>query len=183
MYRMEPTSRHRSPVEHPASTPAARHAPRLGARRTQVRRSGVHGRGVFAMRAIAAGERILEYTGEVIPWEEALRRHPHDPTQPTHTFYFHIDDSHVIDGKHGGNSARWINHSCEPNCDSEIVGQRVFIRALRDLRPGEELSFDYRLTIDGRRTRRLELEYACCCGSVNCRGTMLAPRRRRSARG
>jgi hypothetical protein len=90
---------------------------------------------------------------------------------------------HVIDGKHGGNSSRWINHSCEPNCDSEIVGQRVFIRALRDLRPGEELSFDYRLTIEGRRTQRLERDYACHCGSANCRGTMLAPRRRASARG
>jgi SET domain-containing protein len=152
-------------------------------RRMQVRRSGVHGRGVFVLCAMAAGERILEYTGEVISWGEALRRHPHDPDQPTHTFYFHIDDTHVIDGKHGGNSSRWINHSCAPNCDSEIVGKRVFIRAMRDLRPGEELFFDYRLTIDGRRTRRLELEYACRCGSANCRGTMLAPRRRRRVQG
>ena len=178
MYRMAKSSRHDSRSDGPALASEAMPAPRLGARRTQVRRSGVHGRGVFAMRAVAAGESILEYTGEVISWEEALRRHPHDPDHPTHTFYFHIDDSHVIDGKHGGNSARWINHSCDPNCDCEIVGKRVFIRALRDLRPGEELFFDYRLTIDGRRTRRLEREYACHCGSTNCRGTMLAPRRR-----
>lgn len=182
MYRMAEPPRRDSRNDHPDATPPGQRTGRAGARRTQVRRSGVHGRGVFAMRAVAAGERVLEYTGEVISWDEALRRHPHDPAQPTHTFYFHIDDSHVIDGKHGGNSSRWINHSCEPNCDSEIVGRRVFIRALRDLCPGEELSFDYRLTIDGRRTQRLERDYACHCGSANCRGTMLAPRRRSRAK-
>jgi SET domain-containing protein len=181
MYRMVEAPHRES--DRPASMLGVKSEPRSGVRRTQVRRSGVHGRGVFAMCSVAAGERILQYTGEIISWEEALRRHPHDPAQPTHTFYFHIDDAHVIDGKHGGNSSRWINHSCEPNCDSEIVGQRVFIRALRDLRPGEELSFDYRLTIEGRRTQRLERDYACHCGSANCRGTMLAPRRRASARG
>ncbi len=147
-------------------------------RSLRVRRSAVHGRGVYALRAFAAGETVIEYKGEIIDWPEALRRHPHDPLQPQHTFYFHIDDEHVIDAKVGGNSARWINHACEPNCESETVGRRVFIKALRDLSPGEELFYDYGLTVDARLTARLKREYACRCGSPICRGTMLAPKRR-----
>lgn len=147
------------------------------ARRTQVRSSGVHGRGVYAMRPIAAGERVLEYKGELISWKEALRRHPHDPERPFHTFYFHIDDEHVIDGKHTGNSARWINHSCAPNCETEVEGLRVFVKALRRIRAGEELFYDYHLSIDERYTPRLKKQYQCLCGSARCRGTMLAPKR------
>ncbi|MDQ5896612.1 MAG: hypothetical protein RLZZ592_2366 [Pseudomonadota bacterium] len=152
-------------------------APVRPRRRVQVRRSGVHGRGVFAEVAIAPGEIILEYAGEVIDWDEALRRHPRDPADPNHTFYFHLEDGRVIDGGVGGNSARWINHACEPNCESEERGGRIFIRALRDIAAGEELSFDYRLVIDGRHTARLKKAYACCCGSPACRGTMLGPKR------
>jgi hypothetical protein len=152
-------------------------AARTDARRIQVRRSSVHGKGVHALKPIAAGERIIEYKGEIITWDEALERHPHDPADPRHTFYFHIDDTHVIDGGAGGNAARWINHACEPNCQAEEIGSRVFIHALRDLAPGEELSYDYGLVIDERRTARLRNQYACRCGSARCRGTMLAPRR------
>ena len=147
-------------------------------RRLQVRRSGVHGKGVFAVVDLAAGEALIEYTGEVISWDEALQRHPHDPAQPNHTFYFHIDDGHVIDGGQGGNSSRWINHSCAPNCEAEEdERKRVFIHALRDIAAGEELFFDYGLVVDGRYTAQLKAEYACHCGSPNCRGTMLAPKR------
>ena len=85
-------------------------------RRIQTRRSGVHGKGVFAVQDIAEGEVLVEYTGEVISWQEAQDRHPHDPAQPNHTFYFHVDEDRVIDAKFGGNSSRWINHSCDPNC-------------------------------------------------------------------
>src|SRR3989344_5913059 len=92
-------------------------APTSG-RRTQVRESGVHGKGVYAIRPLRAGDKVLEYKGEIITWNEALRRHPHDPSQPNHTFYFHLDDGHVIDGKHPGNSAKCINHSCEPNLEA-----------------------------------------------------------------
>ena len=162
-----------------ATTPPA--APDGGAadrsRRTQGRHSGVHGRGVYAMRPIAAGETVLEYKGEIISWKEALRRHPHDPDNPCHTFYFHIDDKRVIDGKHQGNSARWINHSCHPNCETEVVGERVFVKALRRIKPGEELFYDYHLVIDERYTPRLKKQYQCLCGSTRCRGTMLAPKR------
>jgi SET domain-containing protein len=168
MYRMKKT----------AQATANRTAAASG-RRIEVKRSGVHGKGVFARRAIAAGARVIEYRGELISWPEALRRHPHDPAQPQHTFYFHVDDERVIDAKYGGNAARWINHGCAPNCESEVSDDgRVYIRALRDLQPGEELFYDYGLVIDARRTRKLEREYACRCGAADCRGTMLAPRGR-----
>lgn len=146
-------------------------------RRIQVRRSGVHGKGVFALQPIAAGERIIEYKGEIIGWPEALRRHPHDPADPNHTFYFHIDDRHVIDANVNGNAARWINHACDPNCQADEEDGRVYISALRDLAPGEELFYDYGLVIDERYTPALKRQYACRCGSPACRGTMLAPKR------
>jgi len=142
--------------------------------RTQVRESGIHGKGVYAIRPIKAGSKVLEYKGEIITWEEALERHPHDPEQPNHTFYFHLDDGHVIDGKYQGNSAKWINHACEPNLEAEQVGNRVFLNALRDIAMGEELFFDYGLIIDARKTAKVKKEYACWCGAPTCRGTMLA---------
>lgn len=152
-------------------------APRKGARRIQVRRSGVHGKGVFAVAPIARGARLIEYRGEVISWREALRRHPHDPADPNHTFYFHIDDKHVIDANVGGNAARWINHACTPNCEADEVDGRVFIKARRAIKPGEELFYDYGLIIDDKYTPKLKKEFACHCGSKKCRGTMLSPKR------
>ncbi|MCA0242982.1 MAG: SET domain-containing protein-lysine N-methyltransferase [Proteobacteria bacterium] len=158
------------------NNPASNH--RTG-RRIQVRRSGVHGKGVYALQAIPAGETLIEYVGEIITWPEALRRHPHDPQDPNHTFYFSLDDgSHVIDAKVGGNASRWINHACEPNCEADEEQGRVFIKALRDLHPGEELFYDYGLVIDERYTPKLKRDYECRCGSPHCRGTMLAPKRR-----
>ena len=151
--------------------------PRPRGRRVQVRRSGVHGKGVFALGAIRAGETIIEYTGERITWKEALRRHPHDPAQPNHTFYFHIDDGNVIDAKHGGNAARWINHACQPNCEADELDGRVFIKALRSIKPGAELFYDYGLIIDEKYTPKLKKQFECRCGSKKCRGTMLAPKR------
>ncbi len=153
-----------------------------GGRRLQVRKSGVHGRGVFALQPIATGQRVIEYVGEVISWDEAIRRHPHDPTQPDHTFYFHLDDARVIDGLVGGNSSRWINHACAPNLEADDSGGRVFLRALHVIMPGEELFFDYGLVIDERRTPALKKRFACCCSAPDCRGTMLAPGRGRAAR-
>ncbi|AMM24820.1 SET domain-containing protein [Variovorax sp. PAMC 28711] len=145
-------------------------------RRIQTRRSGVHGNGVFALADIAEGETLIEYKGEVISWKEALRRHPHDPSQPQHTFYFHIDDGHVIDGKVHGNAAKWINHSCEPNCEADETDGRVFIKALRTIHAGEELNYDYGLMIDEPYTPELLAEFPCWCGSEQCRGTLLAPK-------
>ncbi len=156
-------------------------APAAAGRRIQVRRSGVHGKGVFAVAALARKEVIIEYKGEVISWKEALRRHPHDPSDPNHTFYFHIDDGNVIDAKVGGNSARWINHACQPNCEADEVNGRVFIKALRGIQPGEELFYDYGLVLDERQTRKVKKQFECRCGSPRCRGTMLAPRSRQVA--
>jgi uncharacterized protein len=152
---------------------------RASGRRIQVRRSGVHGKGVFALRDIAEGETIIEYVGEIITWKEADRRHPTNPDDPNHTFYFSIGDGKkVIDAAVGGNAARWINHACDPNCeaDEDDDTQRVFIKALRNIKPGEELYYDYGLIIDEPYTKKLKAEYRCLCGSKNCRGTMLAPK-------
>ncbi len=143
-------------------------------RRIQTRRSGVHGKGVFALSDFAQGETIIEYVGEIITWKEALRRHPHDPTDPNHTFYFHIDETHVIDALYGGNSSRWINHSCKPNCEPDEVDGRIFIKAIRDIKAGEELNYDYGLVIDAPLTDKLKLEYPCWCGAKKCRGTLLS---------
>jgi uncharacterized protein len=148
-----------------------------GGRRTQVRKSGIHGKGVYSVRPIKAGEIVLEYKGEIITWKKAQNLHPHDPSQPNHTFYFHLDDRHVIDAKHSSSLAKWINHSCEPNLETEQDGYRVFLKALRDIDIGEELSYDYGLMIDGRKTAKLKKEYACWCSATNCRGTMLACKR------
>jgi len=148
-----------------------------GGRRIQVRRSGVHGKGVYALQTLTKGEVVVEYVGELITWKEALRRHPSNPDDPNHTFFFHLDDAHVIDAGVGGNAARWINHACKPNCEADEVDGRVFIKALRTIEPGEELFYDYGLTIDDKYTQKLKREYACRCGARKCRGTMLAPKR------
>jgi len=158
-----------------ATAPSAR----TGGRRIQVRKSGVHGKGVFSVAALKKGEVVIEYKGEIISWKEALRRHPHDPKDPDHTFYFHIDDGRVIDAAHGGNASRWINHSCNPNCEADEEEGRVFIKSLRNIKTGEELNYDYGLIIDEPYTKKLKAEYPCWCGSKNCRGTLLAPKRRR----
>jgi uncharacterized protein len=168
------------PQAHPAkkSLPVARKAaPSAAGRRIQVRRSGVHGKGVFALQPIGKGQTIIEYVGEIITWPQAQKRHPSNPDDPNHTFFFHIDDKHVIDAAVGGNAARWINHACDPNCEADEVDGRVFIKALRNIRAGEELSYDYGLTIDVRYTPKVKKEYECRCGAKNCRKTMLSPKR------
>ncbi len=163
----------KSPARGRATSPATSSSTAAG-RRIQVRRSGVHGRGVFALQDIAEGETVIEYVGEIITWKEALRRHPHDPKDPNHTFYFHIDDGRVIDALYGGNSSRWINHSCAPSCEADEQEGRVFIKALRNIHAGEELSYDYGLVIDAPYTKELKAEYPCWCGAPQCRGTLLA---------
>jgi uncharacterized protein len=147
-------------------------------RRIQVKRSGIHGKGVFAVKPLAEEEIICEYKGEVISWPEALRRHPHDPSDPQHTFYFHVDENTVIDGNVGGNASRWINHSCAPNCEADEIDSRIFIKALKPIEAGTELFFDYGLVVEERHTAKLKKLYACWCGSAQCRGTMLMPKKR-----
>ena len=141
-----------------------------------VKRSALHGNGVFAARDIPTGTRIFFYRGRRISPEQADARHPTNPDDPFHTFFFALSCGKVIDGGDGGNDARWINHSCDPNCEAQEneTGERVQIVALRDIRQGEELFYDYGLVIDEKLTKTLKRQYLCLCGSANCRGTMLA---------
>jgi SET domain-containing protein len=141
-----------------------------------VRDSRIHGKGVFAARKIPAGSYVVEYGGERISAREADRRYNPSPENPTHTFYFSLESGKVIDG---GNDARWINHACEPNCEAREEDGRVFIYALRDIHRGEELFYDYGLTLDERHTPTVKRAYLCLCGASSCRRTMLAPKRRR----
>lgn len=151
--------------------------------RIQIRHSAIHGRGVVAARDISAGEKLIEYKGERISWQEADRRPPSDPNDPNHTFFFSLSDGKtVIDASVGGNTARWINHSCNPNCEAEETDDgRIFVRALRDIASGEELNYDYGLIIDEPLTKKLKLAYECRCGNANCRGTMLNTTKKSSA--
>ena len=162
----------------PVSSPS-HPIPVASGKRIQTRRSGVHGKGVFALQDIAEGETVIEYVGEVISWDEAQDRHPHDPQDPNHTFYFHVNEDRVIDALHGGNSSRWINHSCDANCEADEENDRIFIKAIRNIKAGEELNYDYGLIIDEPYTKKLKAEYPCWCGSANCRGTLLSPKERK----
>ena len=136
----------------------------------KVRKSGVHGRGVFAIAPIRKGKKIIEYTGRRIPWANVP-----DEADDHRTYYFGLDNGkEVIDPAVDGNEARWINHSCDPNCEAiEEWDDRVFIYALRNIKPGEELFYDYQLEIDEPITNETKAESKCCCGTANCRGTML----------
>ena len=136
--------------------------------RIEVRESGVHGHGVYAMESIAKGTRIIEYTGQRVSWEGA----PNDENDP-HTFNFGLDNGEVINPEIGGNDARWINHCCDPNCEAIEEDDRIFIDALRDIQAGEELFYDYALEIDEPITEESKKKFACHCGSSNCSGTML----------
>ncbi|MET3171626.1 SET domain-containing protein [Paraburkholderia terricola] len=143
-------------------------------RRVTVRKSSVHGRGVFALQAIPAGQRILEYRGEVTSWRQASARHQRSG-MPGHTFIFGLADGRVIDGSVGGNSARWLNHSCQPNCEAvEDERRRVFIETIRDLKLGDELFIAYGLTIDEVKSPEIVANYACRCGARKCTGSLLA---------
>ncbi|MDH3287674.1 MAG: SET domain-containing protein-lysine N-methyltransferase [Betaproteobacteria bacterium] len=146
-----------------------------GGRRISVRRSPIHGRGVFALKKIRKGERIIEYTGERITHREADRRYPNDDS--SHTMLFIVDKKIVIDATRVGNSARWINHSCRPNCESVDEDKRMYIEATRDIRKGEELSYDYNLVLEERHTPAAKKENPCLCGAKRCRGTLLGSKR------
>jgi SET domain-containing protein len=144
-----------------------------------VRNSAIHGRGVFAANKIRKGTTILEYKGDRTTWDIASLRPDSDPDNPYHTFIFELSDGRVIDAGIKGNAARWINHSCDPNCiTSETAKGRVYIEALRKIRSGDELTYDYRLSYDGRITRRVREAFACRCGADSCRGTMLLEKKK-----
>jgi SET domain-containing protein len=139
-----------------------------------VRGSGIHGRGVFATEKIRRGTVIMEYKGKRSSYGKAARRPDSDPHDSAHTFLFELGDGRVIDAGVRGNAARWVNHSCDPNCvPFEDEAGRVFIEAKRKIRRDEELVYDYRLVIEGRLNKKERAEYVCRCGSAKCRGSML----------
>ncbi|RYG62868.1 SET domain-containing protein [bacterium] len=143
-----------------------------------VRRSKIHGKGVFARKDIPKGTRIVEYVGDRISHKQADDRYEgHDPND-NHTFLFIVDRRTVIDGGVKGNDARFINHSCDGNCESEIEKSRVYIEAIKDIRKGEELGYDYQIGRSKEDPPNVDEIYACRCGSDKCRGTMLWPPKR-----
>lgn len=140
----------------------------------RVGRSRIEGRGVFAKRKIPRGSRIVEYMGKRRPAADLFVERTEG--KPAHIYAFGIHDgSTVIDGALGGNDSRFINHSCEPNCEAYTFDDRVYIYANRDITRGEELTFDYQLrnAFAGKKKKSDAIDYACQCGAENCRGTML----------
>lgn len=151
---------------------------KIGVReRLVLRSSRIHGKGVFAKEFIPAGTRVIEYVGDHITETEGDERYPYDPEVPYHTFLFKLDDDLLIDGGVGGNISRWINHSCDPNCETVIEGDRIFVDAIRDIHPGDELTYDYHFIVPERHTARVKKRYPCICGSEKCRGTMITRKR------
>lgn len=127
------------------------------------RSSRIHGTGAFARKLIPRHLRVIEYVGERILKEESLRR-----CQANNEFIFSINDREDLDGNVDWNPARFINHSCTPNCEAELDGERVWIVALRDILPGEEATFNYGYDLVDYQ------EYPCRCGSRDCVGYIVA---------
>ena len=149
----------------------------------ELRESPIAGVGAFATRPIAKGTRIIEYTGERISNAEADRRYDEDKMASHHTFLFTLTSRTVVDAAVGGNEARFINHSCAPNCEAVIVdGKRIYIEAITDIPVGAELVYDYQYERTDTHTAADERFYACRCGAPACRGTILAPKKRRKKR-
>jgi hypothetical protein len=145
----------------------------------EVRSSPIQGLGAFAAQPIRKGTRVVEYVGERISPKAADARYDDDNAAHVHVLLFTVDKKTVIDAGVGGNDARFINHSCEPNCETVVEGKRVYVDALHDIAAGEELTYDYNLTREGKYDAQTEARYACHCGAQTCRGTMLEPRRGR----
>ena len=156
-------------------------------RRIQVRNSPIHGRGVFAASDLAAESRVIEYQGLRLSHAKADKRYAGN-AETGHTFLFTLNEAYVIDANQGGNDARWINHSCAPNCQAFLIEHegkdrkldRVVIETTRAIKAGEELAYNYAITLDERHTPRLKKLWACRCGATSCTGTMLSTRPRRS---
>jgi len=159
----------------------AKRAPRVIAARPElirVRSSRIHGKGVFAVKAMRKGARVIEYLGDRVTHKEADARYETKTTDDNHTFLFIVDRGVVIDASFNGNAARFINHGCDPNCESVIEDRRVFIEAIRAIAPGEELKYDYQIGRDKDDPPNVDEVFACRCGSPKCRGTMLWPAKR-----
>ncbi len=152
----------------------------------EVRHSPIHGHGVFALRRIRKGTTVIEYLGDRVSHMEADARYEGKDPKDNHTFLFTVDAKIVIDAGVNGNEARYINHGCDPNCQSTAAGKRIFIEAVRTIQPGEELAYDYQIQRDADDAPNLEAVFACRCGAQSCRGSMLEPpqkpRKRKAAK-
>lgn len=137
-----------------------------------VRNSKIHGRGVFANKQIRKGTKVIEYTGPIVTEKEADKIGILNENGHSHTMLFEIGKNKVINGNEGGD-ARYVNHGCDPNCEAVQYGDQVFIEAIRTIRAGEELSYDYHLQVEGKITDAVKKEFACFCGSPKCRGTQI----------
>ena len=144
----------------------------------RVRRSRIHGTGVFAAAPIKKGTRIIEYAGERVSHAEAERRYADRHLHDSHTFLFTVDARTVIDAAALGNAARFINHSCAPNCETVIEDRRVYVEAVEDIGRGEELHYDYLIERDADDPPNIDVIFRCRCGADSCRGTMLLPPKR-----
>jgi hypothetical protein len=139
----------------------------------EVRHSPIHGYGVFAARRIRKGTTVIEYLGDRVSHAQADARYEDKDPNDNHTFLFTVDAKTVIDAGVNGNEARYINHGCDPNCESATRNKRIFIDAIRTIQPGEELAYDYQIQRDGDDAPNVDEVYACRCGAKNCRGSML----------
>ena len=138
------------------------------------RRSKIHGTGVFATRRIRPGRLLIAYEGQTITTAAARKRYGRDAARnDPHTLLFHLEGNRYIDAAVGGNDARFINHSCDPNCDPELLDGAIWIRSIRNIQPGVELAYDYSLVIEKGASRKRKSQYTCRCSAAKCRGTML----------
>lgn len=140
----------------------------------EVRVSPIHGSGVFAIRHIRAGQPLIDYLGLRLTGS-ALKKRLEDKTaiDNPHTFLFRINPRIYVDAAVDGNDARFINHSCQPNCETRVRGYRITIRSVQTIRPGEELTYDYALEIEEKPSPARRKLFLCRCGAEQCRGTML----------
>ena len=141
---------------------------------TLVRTSPVHGRGVFAKRMIPKGTRIFEYAGERV--QKANLAQDLVDGLTSLVYVMNLNETYAVDGERGGNDARFINHSCDPNCEVLYFNDTPYIYAMQEIPEGDELSFDYKYGIEGDVEASLEQKrewFPCNCGAKNCRGTLL----------
>jgi uncharacterized protein len=141
----------------------------------ELRTSNIQGTGAFATRTIRKGTRIIEYLGQRVSWRTADKRYDDEKMNRHHTFLFTVDDKTCIDAAVNGNEARFINHSCDPNCEAINDRKRIFIEAIKTIPAGTELVYDYQYERTDDHSAEDERFYKCRCGSPKCRGTILAP--------
>ena len=130
----------------------------------RVKKSNIDKRGLYASKNIKTGEKIIEYIGRLIGKKEAETNSKFDNKKDI--YLFNINEKWDLDGDYPWNTARLINHSCNPNCEVEGKGLKLWISAIKDIKKGEELSYDYGFSYSKEDLKN----FVCKCGSVNCCG-------------